>query len=128
MNERLQPLPNIQPPALVNHAGDESKVISKEIGLTSVSRQAEMAKTGNETLKQDLSRREVEKIAQRLNKIMGFIEKRLQFSVHAKSGQVQVKVINQETGEVMDEIPPKRLLDLMASFRDMTGIFVDSKG
>lgn len=127
MIERLQSLSNMQPLALVNSAGEERKVISKELGLTSVSGHDEMAKTGNETQKHDLSRREVEKVAEKLNKIMGFIEKRLQFSVHDKSGQVQVKVIDQETGEVMDEIPSKRLLDLMASFREMSGIFFDSK-
>jgi flagellar protein FlaG len=38
-----------------------------------------------------------------------------------------VKVIDQETGEVLDEIPPKKVLDMLSSLTDMIGIFLDKK-
>ncbi len=75
--------------------------------------------------KEDIPRQEAEKTAEKLNRLMGLIDRRLEFSVHEKSQRVMVKVVNQETGEILDEIPPKKLLDLMASFHQMVGLFLD---
>lgn len=123
---RIEPISTPQSLPLINTSGDESKVF-KETGTTVVTRQDESAKAGSEANDQEMTKQEAEKLADRINRIMGLIDKRLQFSIHEKSGQIQVKVIDQQSGEVLDEIPPKRLLDLMASFRDMTGILVDHK-
>ncbi|MDI6813080.1 MAG: flagellar protein FlaG [Desulfitobacteriaceae bacterium] len=77
--------------------------------------------------KEDIPRQEVEKTAEKLNRLMGLIDRRLEFSVHEKSQRVMVKVVNQETGEILDEIPPKKLLDLIASFHQTVGLFLDKK-
>lgn len=127
--DRISPLSPPQVPQAIqlNMAGDEEKVVSPETGRKAVSRQDETAKSGQDAKEQELNKQEVEKLAERLNRVMGLIEKRLQFKVHDKSKMIQVKVIDQQTGEVIDEIPPKRLLDLMSSFQDVTGLFVDHK-
>ncbi len=52
----------------------------------------------------------------------------LQFSVHQSSGRVQVKVVNEETGEVVREIPPDEILNLAAKLDDMVGVIFDKKG
>lgn len=125
----LSPLAPSQIPQTVQHnlVGEEKKVISPDTGRKAVSRQEETAKTAQDAKEQELNKQDVEKLAERLNRVMGLIEKRLKFTVHDKSKTVQVKVIDQQTGEVLDEIPPKRLLDLMSSFQDLTGLFVDHK-
>ncbi len=127
--DRIYPLSPPQVPQAIqlNLAGDEQKVVSPETGRKAVSRQDETAKSGQDAKEQELNKQEVEKLAERLNRVMGLIEKRLQFKVHDKSKMIQVKVIDQQTGEVIDEIPPKRLLDLMSSFQNVTGLFVDHK-
>lgn len=125
--DRLQPIVNPQALSQYNMAGDEYKILSADTGRTAVVRKDETSKSSNESKEQELSRQEIEKLTDRINRIMGLIDKRLKFTIHDKSGQVQVKVIDQENGKVIDEIPPKRLLDLMASFRDMTGILFDHK-
>lgn len=127
--ERLYPLAPSPVPqnAQYNVVGDEQRVISPDTGRKVVSRQDETAKSGQDAKEQELNKQDVEKLAERLNRVMGLIEKRLHFTVHDKSKIIQVKVIDQHTGEVLDEIPPKRLLDLMSSFQDLTGLFVDHK-
>ncbi len=77
--------------------------------------------------REEVPREEVEKAADKLNRLMGLIEKRLEFSLHEKSNRVMVKVIDQKTGEVLDEIPPKKVLDMLSSLTDMIGVFVDKK-
>ena len=77
--------------------------------------------------KEDIPREQVEKAAEKLNRLMGIIDRRLEFSVHEKSGQLMVKVIDQTTGDVLDEIPSKRALDILSSFDDLVGLLVDKR-
>jgi len=77
--------------------------------------------------REEIPRELVEKAAEKLNRLMGIIDKRLEFSVHEKSNRVIVKIIDQETGEELDEIPSKRALDILNSFTDMVGLMVDKR-
>jgi len=77
--------------------------------------------------REEIPREQVEKAAEKLNRLMGIIDKRLEFSVHEKSHRVMVKIVDQVTGEVLDEIPPKRVLDMMNSFSQMVGLMVDKR-
>lgn len=52
----------------------------------------------------------------------------LAFKVHEASGEVMVTVTNEETGEVVREIPPSEVLDLAAKFDEMVGIIFDQRG
>ncbi|MBO9607980.1 MAG: flagellar protein FlaG [Paenibacillaceae bacterium] len=50
------------------------------------------------------------------------------FSVHEKTKQIVVKVLDKDTGEVIREIPPEKNLDLLAKLWEMAGILVDKRG
>lgn len=75
--------------------------------------------------REEVPREEVEKATEKMNRLMGIIDKRWEFSVHERSHRIMVKVLNRDSGEVLEEIPPKRILDLLASFTEMTGVFLD---
>ena len=77
--------------------------------------------------REEIPRELVEKAAEKLNRLMGIIDKRLEFSVHERSHRVIVKIIDQGNGEVLNEIPPKRVLDMLSSFIDMIGLMVDKR-
>ncbi len=77
--------------------------------------------------REEVPREEVEKAAEKLNRLMGIIEKRWEVSIHEATHRVMVKIVDKDTGEVLNEIPPKKILDLLASFSKMTGILVDKK-
>ena len=77
--------------------------------------------------REEIPREQVEKAAEKLNRLMGIIDKRLKFSVHEKSNRVIVKIIDQKTDEVLDEIPTKRMLDMLSSFTDIIGLMVDKR-
>jgi flagellar protein FlaG len=77
--------------------------------------------------KEDIPREEVEKASEKLNRLMGIIEKKLEFRVHDKTHRVMVKIIDRETGDVLSEIPPKKVLDMLASFKDAIGVLVDER-
>lgn len=75
--------------------------------------------------REEIPREEVEKAAEKLNHLMGIINKRLEFSVHEESQRVMVKIIDQQTGDVLEEIPPKRVLDILSSISEATGLLID---
>ena len=77
--------------------------------------------------REEIPREQVEKATEKLNRLMGIIDKRLEFSVHEKSNRVIVKIIDQTNGEVLDEIPSKRLLDILSSISDMAGLMFDKR-
>lgn len=47
------------------------------------------------------------------------------FSIHDETRAIMVKVINSETQEVIREIPPEKILDMVAKMWEMAGIFID---
>jgi flagellar protein FlaG len=51
----------------------------------------------------------------------------LEMSVHEKTHQILVKVLNKETGELIREIPPEKTLDLVAKMMEIAGIIIDEK-
>ncbi|WP_426450515.1 flagellar protein FlaG [Paenibacillus sp. S-38] len=51
----------------------------------------------------------------------------LNFSIHEKTKQIMVKVIDKESGQVIREVPPEKNLDFLAKLWEMAGILVDEK-
>lgn len=52
---------------------------------------------------------------------------RLSFQLHEASGRMMVRVINEETGEVIKEIPPKEILDTVARIMEFVGLLLDRR-
>ncbi|WP_225220893.1 flagellar protein FlaG [Bacillus norwichensis] len=51
----------------------------------------------------------------------------LKFEYHDQLNKYYVKVVNEDTEEVVREIPPKKLLDMFAAMANAIGILVDKK-
>jgi len=75
--------------------------------------------------REEIPREQVEKAAEKLNRLMGIIDKRLEFRVHEESERFIVKIIDQPSGDVLDEITPKRVLDILGSFTQVAGLLFD---
>lgn len=52
----------------------------------------------------------------------------LKFSINEKTKKVVVKIIDDKTNEVIKEIPPEKIIDMIAEMCEKAGIFVDKKG
>lgn len=50
-----------------------------------------------------------------------------EFSVHEKTKQIMVKVVDTTTKEVVREIPSEKALDMVAGFMEAAGLLVDEK-
>lgn len=49
----------------------------------------------------------------------------LTFNIHKELDRVYVQVIDQETDEIVREVPPEKILDLIASMMKSAGLIVD---
>ncbi|MGI5838051.1 MAG: flagellar protein FlaG [bacterium] len=74
-----------------------------------------------------VSERIVIEAIEKANRAIQGVRTQLEFSVHEKTGEIMVKVKNSDSGEVIREIPPEKILDLVANIWEMLGIIVDKK-
>ncbi|NLY66708.1 MAG: flagellar protein FlaG [Tissierellia bacterium] len=54
-------------------------------------------------------------------------DRRFEFSIHEKTKQIMVKVVDVTTEEIIREIPPEKILDLIAALWELSGLFVDER-
>ena len=72
-------------------------------------------------------RQAIENAAENLNRLMGLIDKKLEFAVHDKTQRIMIQVIHSDSGQILSEFPSERMLDLYASLVEAIGIAVDEK-
>ncbi|MBW1766658.1 MAG: flagellar protein FlaG [Deltaproteobacteria bacterium] len=63
----------------------------------------------------------IERVAQAMENYVKSIQRELKIQVHNGTGDIMVKVISKESGQVIREIPPEELLNLAAKMEAMTG-------
>jgi len=95
---------------------------SQEIPRPIVERKDELP-----TAREEIPREQIESATDKLNRLMGLIDKRLRFDLHKESDQIMVRVIDQDTEDVLKEMPPQRVIELLNSLTDIAGLLVDQK-
>ncbi len=76
---------------------------------------------------QKVEKDKVEKIVEGLNDFLSPIPTSLRFVFHEKLNEYYVTIVNDDTHEVIKEIPPKKMLDLYAAIIEKIGLIVDEK-
>jgi flagellar protein FlaG len=51
----------------------------------------------------------------------------LEFEVHDGTGRLKVTVVDKETGDIIREVPPQQVLDMVAKLDEMMGILFEQK-
>ena len=65
------------------------------------------------------------KAIEKANKALRGKTTTFEFSIHDATKEIMVKVLDQETGEIIREIPPEKVLDMVARLWEMAGVIVD---
>ncbi|ACM60748.1 flagellar protein FlaG [Caldicellulosiruptor bescii] len=86
----------------------------------------------NDKLADKNSRKELDedtliKMINQANKAFEAKYTRLEFSIHKETHEIVVKVYDKETNELIREIPPEKILDIIAKLWELAGIFVDER-
>ena len=51
----------------------------------------------------------------------------LRFRIHEESERIMVQVVNLKDNEVIKEIPPEKLLNVVAQIQNIIGLFIDTR-
>ncbi|SHI42944.1 flagellar protein FlaG [Clostridium cavendishii DSM 21758] len=69
----------------------------------------------------------IKKAIKELDKFLVEEKTHAEYSVHEKLGDIMIKIINDDTNEVVMEVPSKKILDLVAKLCEDAGIILDKK-
>ena len=75
----------------------------------------------------DDSQEEVTQMTEALNKFFQAMDANIRFTIHEKSNQLMVQVVDRANDKVLKEFPPSEFLDTIAAIRDYVGILLDKK-
>ena len=89
-----------------------------------VSRTAEI---NNSLSEKENSEKEIKNAVNKINKILEGEGTHLQYEKHDVLNEMIVKVIDNNSNEVINEIPNKKILDMVAKMCEMAGVLVDKK-
>lgn len=75
--------------------------------------------------KKEISEAEVIEAIEKANQKLLLYDSRVEFSIHEQTRQIMVKIYKND--EVIREIPPEKILDMVAKMMELAGILVDEK-
>lgn len=75
----------------------------------------------------EITKEEVEEGMEKLNEAIQAFHEELKFELHDESERMMTKIVNTKKHEVIKEIPPKELLDMLGRIKDMVGLVLDEK-
>lgn len=64
---------------------------------------------------------------EKANKAISGASRRFEFSIHEKTKAIMIKVLDSDTNQVIREIPPEKILDMVAKMWEMAGLIVDER-
>ena len=90
-------------------------------------KEAANLKEGMSESQNSFTPKSIMKAIEAMNKELEPSGKKLAYSIHERTNQMIIKVIDIETDEVIKEIPDEKLMDMMADFCEASGILIDEK-
>ncbi|OGX68200.1 MAG: hypothetical protein A2189_01455 [Paenibacillus sp. RIFOXYA1_FULL_44_5] len=69
----------------------------------------------------------VAKAVEQANKAINGVPKKFEYSVNKPTGQIVVKILDADTNELIREIPPEKILNLVSNLAKLNGAIIDEK-
>ena len=120
---RPEAKPKVEPQVLTNETAPQQTEVVLPFG------------TGNGTDAQaqeqaenpENASRRIKNAVEHANKTMRHAKTKCEFSYHEETKRVSIKVIDEETEEVIREIPPEETLEMISKMWELAGLMVDEK-
>ena len=75
----------------------------------------------------EISHEELEKSIEKANQFLLGLNIQFDFKIHEGTGRTVVRLVDKQSEEVVKEIPPEKMLDVIAGIWNMAGIVIDRK-
>ncbi len=74
----------------------------------------------------ELSQGEVAKVVEKVNEMAQLFNNKLRFEM-TSDNRVKIRVVDSQTGQLVREIPPERLMETFSRLEDMVGVLLDQR-
>lgn len=104
----------------------------KEVAKERTGAKKKEAITENKSKEQEdkerlLAEKRIKQVIEEVNQKTKFTKKSLEYSVDEKTNRIAIVVRDQETKEVIKEIPSEETLDMLAKIQEVIGLVFDQK-
>ncbi|BAH06906.1 flagellar protein FlaG [Clostridium kluyveri] len=79
------------------------------------------------TRDKNIDSKDTKKAVDKLNKLLEDTPTHLEYEVYGKLNDIVIKVVDDNTTEVIKEIPPKKIVDMVDKLCELAGLFMDKK-
>ncbi|GLC32327.1 flagellar protein FlaG [Clostridium omnivorum] len=79
------------------------------------------------SMDKDTDEKAIKKAVDKLNKFLEDDKTHAEYEVHDKFRDIMIKIVDDKTGKVIQEFPPKKILDMVAKMCEMVGVLFDKK-
>ena len=79
------------------------------------------------TNEKGVNKKDVKKAVDKINKLMEDTPTHLKYEVYGKFKDIMVSIVDSNTDKVIQEIPPKSIVDMVDKLCELAGIFLDKK-
>ena len=86
-----------------------------------------IAESNNSLSEKENNEIEIKNAVGKINKLLEGEGTHLQYEKHEVLNQMIIKVIDNNTYQVIEEIPSRKILDMVAKMCEMAGVLVDKK-
>jgi flagellar protein FlaG len=81
----------------------------------------------NNTTKDKINEKDINKAIDKINKFLEDNKTHAEYEIHDKFKDIMIKIVDDKTGDVIQELPPKKLLDMVAKMCELVGVIFDKK-
>lgn len=119
--------PSVEPVSISSNASSQAMVNNvSTVSPVSAKGSASEGQIKNENGEQP-SADEIKSAINQANRRAKFGHANAEFSYHEETKRISIKIVDQDTNEVIREIPPEETLDMISKMWELAGIIVDEK-
>jgi flagellar protein FlaG len=78
-------------------------------------------------LNNQTNEQQIKSAVDKANQAMKHTQTRCEFSYHEPTKSISIKIIDEQTDEILREVPPEKVLDMIEKMWEMAGLLVDEK-
>ena len=89
---------------------------------------AQNSSIGSASDEKQLDPKDIKKAVDKLNKLLEDDNTRVEYEMHSFfKNDVLIRLVDKDSGKVISELPPKKILDMVAKMCEMVGVLFDKK-
>lgn len=107
---------------MINTNVSQYAEVNTEVAVPQIQRVEAQFQETNNTKEQEFTKKDIDNALKKINNFLKDEHTHAEYSYHKEMKTIMIKVIDEDTKEVILEIPPKKILDMVASMCKQVGL------